>query len=182
MGVGPGVGEGVAVGVGVGAGVGFGVGAGVGVGVGEGEGDGVGVGVTVGVGEDFGEGVGLGVGVVEGIGVGDGVGVGIGLMLRVATASIPPARARSVTAPEASALAVVKGPLEGERAAFFASLTDQKTLTRGSSNSTPPACAKARALKSCFEPMSSEAEPGVTSMRESAGEPNGVPSARVPGE
>lgn len=170
------------MGVGVGAGAGFGVGAGVGVGVGEGEGDGVGVGVTVGVGEDFGEGVGLGVGVVEGVGVGDGVGVGAGLMLRVAAASIPPARARSVTAPEASALAVAESPLEGETAAFLASLADQAKETRGSSTSTPPSRAKARAPKSCFEPMSSVAEPGVISMRESAGEPKGVPSARVPGE
>jgi len=104
------------------------------------------------------------------------------LTLRVAVPSIPPARARSVTAPEASAAAVVKSPFEGETAAFFASLTDQMKKTRGSSTSEPASRAKARALKSCFAPVSSEAAAGVTSMRVSVGEPKGVPSARVPGE
>src|SRR5437588_6895709 len=166
---------------------GFGVGAGVGEGLGDGEGvgvgPGVGEGVALGVGVGFGVGVGVGVtvGVGEGLGVGEGVGVGVGLTLRVAVPSTPPARARSVTAPEASAFAVVNSPLEGETVAFFASLEDQMKETSGSSTSTPPVWAKARALKSCFEPVSSEAEPGVTSMRESEGEPNGVPSARVPG-
>src|ERR1700748_2177897 len=103
-----------------------------------------------------GEGVGDGAG--EGVGVGDGVGVGVGLMLRVATPSISPARARSVTAPEASALAVVNNPVAGETEAFFALLEDHMNETRGSSNSTPPLCAKARAVKSMCDPMSSVEE------------------------
>ena len=116
------------------------------------------------------------------MGVGEGIGVGAGLMLRVAVPSMPPARARSMTAPEASAVAVVTSPFVGETAAFFASLADQTKETRGSSTSPPPFWTKARALNSCFEPMSSVAEPGAISMRVSAGEPNGVPSALVPGE
>jgi hypothetical protein len=122
------------------------------------------------------------VGEGEGEGEGEGVGVGVGLTLSIASPSMPPARARSATVPEASAVAAVLSPFEGERAVFFASSADQAKETRGSSTSTPPSRKKARALKSCFAPMSSETEAGVTSMRESACEPKGVPSARVPGE
>src|SRR3712207_7465147 len=43
------------------------------------------------------------VAVGEGVGVGDGVGVGVGLTLRVAVPSMPPARARIVTAPDVRA-------------------------------------------------------------------------------
>ena len=59
-------------------------------------------------------------------------------MLRVAVPSMPPARARSVTAPETSAVAVVESPFVGETAAFFASLADQTNETRGSSTSPTP--------------------------------------------
>lgn len=179
-GVGVGVGGGVGDGVAVGVGEGFGVGEGVGLGVGDGLG--VGEGVGFGLGDGLGVGVGEGVGVGVGFGVGVGVGVGVGPTLSVASPSTPPARARSVVVPEASAVAVVRSPFEDERVAFFASLADHAKQTRGSSTSTPPVCTKARAPKSCRAPMSSEAEPGATSMRESGGEPKGVPSARVPGE
>ena len=110
------------------------------------------------------------------------MGVGVGLMLRVAVPSMPPARARSMTAPEASAVAVVRSPVVGESAAFFASLADQTKETRGSSTSPTPVCVKARALKSRRAPMSSVEESGVISILVRVVEPNGVPSLRVPGE
>jgi hypothetical protein len=88
----------------------------------------------------------------------------------------------SEAVPEASAVTLTVSPWEGETDAFFASLVVQMNETRGTSCSTPPACARARAVKSCLPPMSSVAEEGKTSMRVSVGEPKGVPSARVPGE
>jgi hypothetical protein len=101
----------------------------------------------------------------------------------MAEPSTPPARAMSENAPEASAVALTAGPVEGETNALFASLTDQMKETRATSNSSPLAArANARAVKSCLAPMSSVTAPGATSMRVSDGEPKGVPSARSPGE
>lgn len=179
VGLGTGVGEGVGVanGVGVGVGVGMGVGDGVGVTVGEGRGVGLGVGDGVGLG------VGVGVGVGDGVGV--GVGVGGGLTLMTAVPSRPPARAWSVTVPDAFATALTAWPSFGVTVSSFASPAAQMSQTRVTSVSAlsaPPARVNARALKARASPTSSVAPAGSTSMRESGGVPNGVPSARVPGE
>jgi hypothetical protein len=87
-----------------------------------------------------------------------------------------------VTVPGAWATTLIAGPSLGVTLSSFPSPAAQKKETRETSVSEPPACANARALKVRASPSSSVAPAGVISMRESAGEPNGVPSARVPGE
>ena len=73
-------------------------------------------------------------------------------------------------------------PVRGATVATGVLLEVQKKETLGTSTSGPPALLKALPVKVCLSPMSIAGEAGVTSMRVMAGEPKGVPSARVPGE
>ena len=84
--------------------------------------------------------------------------------------------------PGATAVAVVVCPVSCATVALLVSLESQMKQTFATSTSGPPTLLNALPVYVCAPPMSLAKDAGVTSIRVTAGEPNGVPSARVPGE
>src|SRR5262249_54445201 len=87
-----------------------------------------------------------------------------------------------VVLPELKADAVVVWPVVGARIALVVALESLANETFWISISRPPKLLKAWAMNDCVPPMLTRADAGWTSIRVSGGAPNGVPSARVPGE